>query len=286
VSSGTAASSLAQLPGRYRVVLSDIWGCVHDGVHVFPEAQALLSRWRSQGRIVLLITNAPRPAGAVRAQLDRLGLDPASYDGIVTSGDTGLAALRAEGRSEAGFIGTAADRRIIEETGLRLLDGPQSDAVVCTGLEEGKADAAEYDPVLAEMRVRGAHLHCFNPDRVVLRGPVREPCAGAIAERYEAIGGRVTWYGKPYAPIYARALVVAGEKAGRTVEPAEVVAVGDSIRTDLVGAADAGLDFVFVTHGIEGDRIDSEGSAALIARFAEEHGMSLPAPIATAPRLA
>ena len=84
---------LAVLPATYRVVLCDIWGCVHNGIRVFPEAQQLLTRWVGQGRIVLLLTNAPRPAGAVSRQLTGLGLDRASYSGVITSGDAGVAAL-------------------------------------------------------------------------------------------------------------------------------------------------------------------------------------------------
>ena len=277
--------TLAGLSDRFRIILFDIWGCVHNGVRVFPAAQRLLARWIDQERIVLLLTNAPRPANAVCRQLDGLGLDRASYSAVVTSGDTGIASLLAEGRSEVGFIGTEADREILDESGLTLLDGPLGDAVVCTGLNERLRDAADYDPDLTAMLERGARLHCFNPDRIVMRGELLEPCAGAIAERYEAMGGAVSWYGKPYPAIYERALAIASGLAAREVDRAEVVAVGDSLRTDFVGAARAGFAFIFITHGIEGEKIDDEGAESLIARFSAEEDISLPAPIAVAKQL-
>ena len=280
------AEGLAGLPDRFRVILCDIWGCVHNGVRVFPEAQRLLTRWTGQGRTVLLLTNAPRPASAVCRQLDGLGLDRASYADVVTSGDTGVAALLAEGRTEVGFIGTEADRAIIAEAGLLLLDGPVGEAVVCTGLTEQLRDPADYDGDLKAMRARGARLHCFNPDRIVMRGEALEPCAGAIAERYEAMGGAVSWYGKPYAPVYERALAVASQISGRPVDRDEVAAVGDSVRTDFVGAARAGFAFVFITHGIEGEKIDDEGAESLIARFSSEQDITLPPPLAVAKQLA
>src|SRR5262245_40490587 len=102
-------NGLALLPDRYRLILCDIWGCVHNGVRVFPEAAALLEFWRGQGRLVFLLTNAPRPASIVQAQLDQLGLNRAAYDAIITSGDTGIAALREQGLTVVGFIGTAGD---------------------------------------------------------------------------------------------------------------------------------------------------------------------------------
>jgi HAD superfamily hydrolase (TIGR01459 family) len=278
--------SLADLPERYRVVLCDIWGVVHDGVTVFPDARTVLARWSEQGRIVLLLTNAPRPSRVVRAQLDQLGLDRGSYSSVVSSGEAGVAAIRASGVQSVGFIGTASDRQVMIDAGLAVGEGPEGDIVVCTGLVDGSRDPAEHDVMLEAMLRRGARLFCFNPDRVVLRGGIAEPCAGAIAERYEAMGGAVEWFGKPYAPIYERCLEVAAEIAGRPIDRSEVVAVGDSIRTDFVGAADAGFDFVFITHGIEGEKIDLEGAEALVARFEQEHGIELPTSIAAAPRLA
>lgn len=270
----------ASPPDRYRLILCDIWGCVHDGVRVFPEAAALLERWRGQDRIVFLITNAPRPAPVVQAQLDRLGLSRAAYDAIITSGDTGIAALRAQRLTSVGFIGTAGDRVALEGCGLTLRAGPEGKDVVCTGLPDGTSDASEEDAVLREMLEHGARLHCFNPDRIVLRGERAEQCAGAIAERYEAMGGDVAWYGKPYLPVYERCLAEGSQLAGRVLSSTEVVAVGDSLATDFVGAARAGFDFVFVTHGIEGEQVDALGARELIRRFGDDHGPGLRDPVA------
>lgn len=277
---------LTNLHARYRVILCDVWGCVHNGVRVFPEAEALLSRWRTEGRIVLLLTNAPRTAEAVRRQLENMGLAATSYDGIVTSGDTGIAALRASGLGNVGFIGTASDRVVLEEAGLCLSEGPVGDVVVCTGLTESRPDPRDYDHDLAIMRARDAWFLCFNPDRMILRGDIAEPCAGAVAERYEALGGKVSWYGKPYAPVYDRALSMAGEIGQRTIDRSEVLAIGDGLATDILGAARAGLDFVFVSGGIEAAKVESDGVEAVMARFAAERNLTLPLPVATVPRLA
>ena len=65
-------------------------------------------------------------------------------------------------------------------------------------------------------------MHCLNPDRLVVRGGVPEACAGAIADLYQGLGGRVTWYGKPHPAIYAHALHRAGDPPSD-----EVLAVGD-----------------------------------------------------------
>jgi ribonucleotide monophosphatase NagD (HAD superfamily) len=59
------------------------------------------------------------------------------------------------------------------------------------------------------------------------------------------IGGEVIWYGKPYAPIYRHALALGGSPA-----VGEVLAIGDGLETDMLGAARMGFDAVFITGGI------------------------------------
>lgn len=279
-------ASLAALPDRYRVILCDLWGCVHDGVRAYPAANRLLAGWRRDGRIVLLLTNAPRTAAAVRAQLDGFGVDPAAYDAVITSGDTGLEALRAEGRDVVGFIGNAVDRETMTAAGLTLLDEREGDVVVCTGFDDGRPNGDDYLPALTAMRDRGARLLVFNPDRVVLRGGVPEPCAGALGDLYEAMGGKAEWFGKPYPYTYRRCLGEAERLAGRPFERGEVVAVGDSLATDYLGAARAGLDFIFVTNGIESEKVAAAGAETLLADFASAHGLAPRPPLAVVDRLA
>ncbi len=279
-------ASLVDIPAQYRLILCDLWGCVHDGVKAFPEANRLLVRWRRDGRVVLLLTNAPRTAGAVRAQLDTFGVDPAGYDAVITSGDTGLEALRGEGRTVVGFIGTAADRETMAGAGLTLLDPGESDVVVCTGFDETRRNGEDYLPVLTAMRDRGVRLLIFNPDRVVLRGGIAEPCAGALGDLYEAMGGKADWFGKPYPRTYQRCLAEAARLAGRPFQPAKVVAVGDSLATDYLGAARAGFDFIFVTGGIEGERVAVDGVDRLMADFEKKHDLPLRPPLAVVAKLA
>src|ERR1700716_4470601 len=81
------AEKLRNLVGGVDVVLSDIWGVVHNGLDSFPEACEALHTYRSRGGTVILITNAPRPADSVQRQLRKLGVADETYDAIVSSGD-------------------------------------------------------------------------------------------------------------------------------------------------------------------------------------------------------
>jgi HAD superfamily hydrolase (TIGR01459 family) len=237
-------SFLDALDARYRLVLCDIWGVVHDGVNLYPSAAERLCQWREESRTVVLITNAPRTAEAVEQQLGRIGLPRDTWDGLATSGEAGIAALLALG-GPVGFLGTPDDREILEGRGVPIADGDEFSDLACTGLDQQRSDPEEYVDQLAAWAAGDVRMHCLNPDRVVIHGGVPEACAGALADIYEAAGGRVAWYGKPYPAIYKHALQLVGNPP-----PGAVLAIGDSLQTDVLGAARMGFDCLFVTGGI------------------------------------
>lgn len=232
------------LPEKYRLILCDIWGCVHDGVHPYPSAEDRLLHWRSEGRTIVLITNAPRTTEAVEEQLLRIGLAREAWDSIATSGEAGIAAVKLAG-SPVGFIGTHADREILESRQVRIAADERFTELVCTGLDERRRHVDEYRLELERLADRDVLMHCLNPDRMVIRGGIPEACAGALADVYEGIGGRVEWYGKPFPAIYRHAL-----KLAKDPPASEVLAIGDGLQTDVLGAARMGFDTVFVRGGI------------------------------------
>lgn len=254
------------LDRKYSVILCDIWGVVHDGVNLYPNAAERLRQWRVQGRQVILITNAPRTADAVEAQLDRIGLPRDCWTGVSTSGEAGIACIKTL-HHPTGFLGTRDDRAILEDHGLSFAEGDFTDVAV-TGLDDERDHVDEYRQQLAGWAERDVLFHCFNPDRVVVRGGVPEPCAGALADLYEAMGGRVEWYGKPYPAIYGHAMSLAGNPPHQAV-----LAVGDALVTDMLGAARQGFDAVFVQGGIH-------AGEPFPADFAPRFGLGGWAPVA------
>ena len=254
------------LDPKYSVILCDIWGVVHDGVHLYPNSTGRLRQWREQGRKVILITNAPRTAEAVEAQLGRIGLPRDCWDGIATSGEAGIAAIKALSHP-TGFLGTGQDRAILEDHGLTFVEDGFTDIAV-TGLDGVRIAAEDYRPQLESLADRDVLFHCFNPDRVVVRGGVTEPCAGALADIYEGMGGRVEWYGKPHHGIYDYSLELAGNPPRDAV-----LVVGDALVTDMLGAASQGFDAVFVQGGIH-------AGEPFPAGFASQYGLGDWSPVA------
>jgi HAD superfamily hydrolase (TIGR01459 family) len=249
--------SLRELVGGIDVVLSDIWGVVHNGLESFPEACEALNNFRSRGGTVILITNAPRPADSVQRQLRKLGVADETYDAIVSSGDlTRLYVADHPGR-KIFWLGPERDSSIHRGLDAVLAPLEEADYIVCTGLYDDETESAEdYRGMMLQARERKLPLVCANPDIVVERGDRLIYCAGAIAELYRELGGEVIFYGKPHRPIYERAMALAGERKGHPIERKKVLAIGDSVRTDLTGAREFGIDCLFVTRGIHSEEFE------------------------------
>jgi HAD superfamily hydrolase (TIGR01459 family) len=245
------ADRLRDLVDGIDVVLSDIWGVVHNGLDSFPDACAALHSFRQQGGCVVLITNAPRPADSVQRQLRKLGVADDVYDAIVSSGDLTRHFVADHLGQKIFWLGPERDRSIYRGLNPEFAPLEQAESIICTGLLDDETESAEdYRGMLLQARARRLPMICANPDIVVERGDRLIYCAGAVAELYRELGGEVTFYGKPHRPIYERAMAIAAERHGRAAALNRVLAIGDSVRTDLAGAHGFGIDCLFVTRGI------------------------------------
>lgn len=252
---------LAAIADRYDAVLCDVWGVIHNGELGFTEAHAALTQFQRERGPVVLISNAPRPSGAILPQLRALSVPETAYGAIVTSGDVTRTELAARSPGPAWPIGPERDHALY--AGIHLLfAGPEDAAFIsCTGLIDDEVESAEdYRDRLATAAARGLDFICANPDRVVQRGPRLIPCAGALADLYESLGGPVVMAGKPYPPIYKAALAEVERVAGRPIDPSRVLAIGDGLPTDVIGANRYGLDCLFVTSGIHAEDTMTEGA--------------------------
>ena len=285
MSSPALIDHVASLGGSYDLVLSDVWGVVHNGVAAFPDACDALKRFRDAGAAVVLITNAPRPSEAVVRMLDRLAVPRAAYDGIVSSGDVTRGVIAARAGQSVLQIGPERDHSVFDGLGVSFAPAERADYVVCTGLFDDERETADdYRDLLVKVKARNLFMVCANPDIVVERGDRLVYCAGAIADLYGHMGGEVLYAGKPYAPIYDAAVAKAVAQSKRDIPRRRVLAIGDSVRTDLKGAQAYGIDCLFVTAGIHaeelGDR-NNPNTKALGAMFAAAGA----APIAVTRRL-
>jgi HAD superfamily hydrolase (TIGR01459 family) len=247
-------SGFGKLAAKYDGFIVDLWGVVHDGVKPYPGVLELLATLRASGKRVVFLSNAPRRAAAVGHNLVRMGVTPDLYDGIMSSGEAVYQALAT--RTDLDFVplghrlyhlGPPRDRDVFELPGLIEVARPSdADFLLNTGPDDllGPADPALYDDVLNEALAAGLKMLCANPDLEVVRDGERIICAGALAQVYAARGGAVIQRGKPDPAIYGPTLALLGMDASR------VLAIGDSLRTDIAGAKAAGIDSCWVLSGI------------------------------------
>ena len=252
---------ISALCGDYDDFILDLWGVVHDGVTPYPGALDCLRRMSEAGKGVVMLSNAPRRAGTVIERMEEMGIDRGLYDQVVSSGELAYRALKKRddpwharlGR-KCLHVGPARDDSILDGLDLEMVSAPEEAGfVLLTGPWRDDENREDYERVLDLCAGRGLAMVCANPDLEVIRGGKRIVCAGTLAAHYETLGGDVYYHGKPHAPAYEACLKLFGarrEGGGR-----RVLAVGDTLRTDIAGAEAAGLDSVLVTSGIHAEEL-------------------------------
>lgn len=274
-------TSIADVGGACEAWICDVWGVMHNGMNAFPAAADACRRFREAGGTVLLLSNAPRPASAVESHLDRLGVPRTAYDAIVTSGDLTRRLVAEAAPRTVYHLGPARDAGIFAGLDVRFAPPDTADVVVCSGLLDDDTEQPEdYRPVLQALAARTVPMICANPDLTVERGARILHCAGGLATLYETLGGRVTYAGKPHAPVYALALDTIAALRRRSLDRGRVLAIGDGLRTDIAGAHAAGIPSLFIASAVH---VREPLSPAVIDTL---FGASEARPVAAMPALA
>ena len=270
---------IGEVAAAYDGFILDLWGVLHDGSQPYPGVLDTLDRLKRQGKRMVVLSNAPRRAAPVAQRMAEIGVAPALFDGIHSSGEEVWQQL--ERRDEpfyaalgrrCYFIGPERDESLTEEARLtRVANLSEAEFILNTGPWGWDETTERYETVLAEARARDLPMVCANADLVVVHRGRRVICAGALAERYEAMGGRVRWHGKPYPSVYDTCLAMLG-----IAERRRILAVGDSLRTDIAGARGAGIASIWVAGGIHGEELGlapgMKPDAARIAAALEASG--------------
>lgn len=245
---------------RFDHVLLDQWGTLHEGQSIFPVALDCVTRLRQAGKRVLVLSNSGKRASSNAQRLASLGLKPDAYDGILTSGEATWIGLKT--RAHAPFnelghkcflISRGSDRTVVDGLDLAVVNEVEkSDFILLAGLDDAAAEPEHWRRCLTTAAACGRPMLCANPDLAMFGAKGLIPAPGALAHFYEQIGGRVTFVGKPHAPIFATALQQLGHPA-----PARVLMVGDSLDHDIAGGRAAGMLTLFLCNGVHRDGASS-----------------------------
>ena len=244
------------LAPRYDGFILDLWGVVHDGVAPLPGALECLRGLIEAGKRIVLLSNAPRRAEDVVERIDRIGVPVGLYHNVMSSGEEAWQHLA---RRDDSFyaalgwrclhIGSERDIGIREGLGLELVEtAEEAEFILNTGPADWDDRVEDYAPLLGRALERALPMVCANPDLVVMHGDRPAVCAGALAQWYEERGGSVRWHGKPFRSVYETCFGLLGID-----DLSRILAIGDSLRTDIAGAAGAGIDSVLIAGGIHAD---------------------------------
>ena len=231
---------LSQIQSNYDAFFIDLWGVMHNGIQLYPEAIKVLENLRKLNKRFVLMSNAPRPSKNVEKFLLNLKMNKNFTKNIFTSGEAAIKSIQSNKYGKNFYhLGPERDNSLFEvlEKNKRSLE--EADFILCTGfLEKDEGSLSFYKNLLK--KYVGLKMICTNPDLIVHRGSKKEYCAGTLAEIFQELGGEVIYFGKPYPEIY-KFCINKGEK---------VLVVGDNIRTDIKGANNMKFDSLFITDGI------------------------------------
>jgi len=255
-------SGIRALAPRYDGLILDLWGVVHDGVAPLPGALDCLRGLIEAGKRIVLLSNAPRRSRDVVERINRIGVPGDLYHEVMSSGEEAWRYLKR--RNDPFYatlgrrclhIGSERDTGIREGLGLEFVETPEeAEFILNTGPAGWNDRIEDYAPLLGRALARDSPMVCANPDLVVMHGGHLALCAGALAQWYEQRGGRVRWHGKPFRSVYDTCLDLLGID-----DRNRILAVGDSLRTDIAGAAGAGIDSVLIVGGIHADEFGAIG---------------------------
>ena len=234
---------LKEINDKYDVFFIDLWGVVHNGIQLYPEAIEVLENLYKLNRRFVLMSNAPRPSKDVEKFLLNLKMDKIFTKNIFTSGQAALKSLQQNIYGKNFYhLGPKRDNSLIKEFEKNKTSLKKADFILCTGLLDNHEESLDFYKDLLKNYIK-IKMICTNPDLIVHRGSKQEYCAGALAALFQELGGRVIYFGKPYPEIY-KFCTNNGEK---------VLVIGDNIRTDIKGANNMKFDSLFITNGIHKD---------------------------------
>ena len=253
---------LRELAPYYDGFILDLWGVIHDGVAPMPGAVDCLRSLMESDKRIILLSNAPRRADDVVRRITRIGVPAGLYHHVMSSGEEAWQHLR---RRDDPFyaalgwrclhIGSERDIEIRHGLDLEFVDtAEEAEFVLNTGPAGWDDRLEDYEPILQLALDRNLPMICANPDIVVMHGNQLALCAGALAKWYEEAGGRVRWHGKPFRSVYDTCVELLGID-----DCSRILAVGDSVRTDIAGAAGAGIDSLLIAGGIHAEEFGTAG---------------------------
>ncbi|BDA40671.1 probable acid sugar phosphatase [Coccomyxa sp. Obi] len=283
--------TIIDLPSRYKAVLLDQFGVLHDGVDPYPGAIQAVQAFAQKGLRVLIISNSSRRSSGALGKLAAMGFPEEAFAGAITSGEVAHTALL---RRQGQFWETLGNRCIhftwgargsisLEGLGLEVVrDVEEAEFVLAHGTEAlGAGDGMDPTPIsleeikeiLSVAAAKNLPLLIANPDIVTVDKSYLRLMPGMFGRWYSEMGGKeCVLLGKPAPVIYQAAMQLLGLDDAK-----DIIAIGDSLEHDIAGAQSSACDSVFVAGGIHAEELGVSGTSKIVdieklEALCEQHG--------------
>lgn len=273
-------NNLTDIADAYQYFIFDIWGVIHDGNETYPGVVEIITNLRSQNKKICFLSNAPRRAAKAAQVLEKFGITPNLYDFILTSGEAAYLDLEENQKNNYTtygknylYIGPPKDLDLLDGLNYNMVEkAKDADFVINTGFDQDNSTLAEKQPQIDDAIAHQLPMICVNPDMIVVKKNGLEMlCAGVIANEYKRLGGKVKYYGKPYDRVYHIVHQRFHDKNNA------MIAIGDALETDILGARNSGIASALVTGGILSNRLGiTHGQTAnqeKLEEICKEHGV-------------
>jgi HAD superfamily hydrolase (TIGR01459 family) len=253
-----ALAGISGLVAAFDGFIIDQWGVLHDGMAPYPGALECLLQLRAAGKRIVVLTNSGRPEAANVRLMEKMGFPAELFDRFVCAGEDARHAIATRATPFHARLGRRCyaftrdgDHSLLDGTDIAFVARvEEADFLAAIGIDSPARSLADYEAELAAGVARGLPMVCANPDLFRFSPNGLIDATGVLARRYEELGGAVFYHGKPYPAIYASCLAALGMCA-----PGRVIAIGDSIEHDVLGATRAGLASALVAGGVHAEEL-------------------------------
>jgi HAD superfamily hydrolase (TIGR01459 family) len=243
---------------NYNLFILDVWGVIHDGTTTYPGVVERLVQLKKLGKKICFLSNAPRRSNKVAEVLLKYGITSDLYDAIITSGEATYLYLQENQENNFAkfsknyfYIGPQKDMDLLDGLKYQMTEANSASFIIATGFDHDLSTLAEKLPQLREAIKYKLPMICVNPDLIVIKQNGQEMiCAGVMANEYKRMGGEVIYFGKPYNSVYKQVFQLFSIQ-----DKTKVIAIGDGIETDILGAHNFGIDNALIPGGILSNKL-------------------------------
>lgn len=238
---------------KYNTVVLGLRGVITDGNDVDADVINALVSMKRQGMNVVVLSNTTKRTESVIRFLHEKKVPLAVFDSIVTAGEIVHYQLKAKS-TEFDRIGKSY-YRLGDKSYTGVFSGlteykevsslAQADFVYIENVAKENDTIDNYIPILEHAASLNIPMLCVGNDTSTYADGKIILGAGAIAEQYAILGGKIITKGKPDTKLFAYTI-----DGLPNVKKDKVLVIGDSLPTDIKGAKLLGVDSMLISKGI------------------------------------